>query len=550
MPALLICLSILQLVLLLRRVLSDYSGVLYWDEWDARLTMDVPFGELNWNLLWQQHNEHRIVLSKILFFLDFRFFNGSNIPLIFLNFVFVAMTVLVMHKTVGLGADRAPKNSRIALIYIFTLFSFSVLQIENYSWGFQTQFFLSVLIPLTSFLFYLKFTTKNQNRYLVLSYFCALASLGTMASGNFSIIVILLTSLYLRRQVREVATHALVAFFLLSLYTYEYESSNASPLATFIQHPEFVANYVLTYFTSPINQLTYFKIPTIISIFTLGVFLSSLRRVFLNMKYRDISILNSIGIMIFLYTFLIALVSAGGRYYFGVGQASASRYTTISLLGWFGAILVLANKNVKSKEVQKFTWVKLAIVLTFAFLPFQIINSNAMNDVKSHRNLASIALLHSIQDDSISIALYPSGQRVAELSNSLIENKKSIFTWGFQETHNPKGLSLSNSIDRPNCIGFVDSIRISSSGKGFIVVGWVAAEAGDDAHLNLLATNEMGNVVGAGISGFTRDDVAQQLGPWSGKAGFQLVSRIAPDRIFAVDNGEIRCQLKFKKINE
>lgn len=539
-------LAMLQLCLLVRRVSSDYSEALYWDEWDARLPMDLPLSDLSWNLLWQQHNEHRLVISKILFFVDFKFFGGSNIPLILFNFAIVGFTIIAVYQVVSLGKNQISNSTVTLMVYIFTLTTFSVLQIENFSWGFQVSFFLSVLIPVISFLYYLKFTSSHLKRHMFLAYFLSLAALGTMASGNFSMVVIFLISIFLRRGLREVALHGILMILFFTLYTYNYESQNSSPFATLLQHPDFVFRYVITYFANPINQLTYLRIPEFTAIFTGIIFLYFARRIYNVMKSRETEELSTFGFMLFLYSILIALVSAGGRYYFGVNQANASRYTTISLLGWFGATLVLLGSRATISKAPKSSWPKLAFVLTLVFLQFQIVNSNSMNDVKSQRNLASIALLQNVQDDSTSIALYPSGQRIAELSQSLIEGKKSIFTQSFIKKYNPRYLSRSRISDKPDCLGFVDNIRESSDGKGYLVEGWTATVLGQSRSLDLLGIDEEGNVVGAGISGFTRLDVAQQLGPWSSKTGFRMVTRAIPKTILALENSRVLCSLKFE----
>lgn len=539
-----------QLGLLVRRIWSDYSGALYWDEWDSRLSMDLPLSDLNWGLLWQQHNEHRLVISKILFFLDFKLFNGSNMPLIVINFVVVGLTIISVYRVVSLARYRIPKNTVTLIVYIFTLGSLSILQIENFSWGFQVQFFLSVLLPVISFLYYLKFTSGNLKFHLFLAYFFALAALGTMASGNFSMVVIFLTSIYLRRDIREVVLNGVLSTILLLAYSFNYASENSSPIETLIQHPNFVLRYVITYFASPINQLTYSQIPEFAAAFTGIIYLFFAKRIFYAMKVRETEEISTFGFMVFLYSILIALVSAGGRYYFGVDQANSSRYTTISLLGWFGVMLVLLSNRRTTFKSRRSSWLYLAFILTLMLLPFQIVNANSINDVKYQRNLASIALLHNVQDDSTSIALYPNGQRLVELSQPLIEKQKSIYTKAFIEKYNPRYVSLSDMSDKPNCLGFVDHIRESSDGKGYFVEGWTATNIGKTSSLDLLSTDEQGNVIGAGISGFTRLDVAQQLGSWSSKAGFKMVTRARPQRILVLENLRIICNLEFEDRNE
>ena len=546
-PILFLGLGVTQLFLLIFRMRSDYSEALYWDEWDSRLSMDVPVNTLNWEIFWQQHNEHRLVISKLFFTLDFIYFRGSNLPLLILNLVLSVLTILVVFKLLNLNSSNIPMNSIMAILYSFTIFSFSILQIENFSWGFQIQFFMSVLFPLLSFYFYLCYVFKNSKLYIGLSYLMCIVSIGTMASGNFAIIVIILGSVYLRRKVLEIFSHISLATILFLAYTHNYISANSSPLATIIQHPDFILSYIIVYFTSPFNQLTYNQIPEIAGAFTLFVFFVTIKNVIKMYRHRNNDVLGLAGLFLLLYSLLVALASAGGRYDFGVGQAAASRYSTISLLGWFGAFLLILHSHEQGFMARKFTWTKMSLVVSMIFLPFQIINSNTNTDIKPARKLAAIALLQNIKDESVSIALYPSGERLQNLSKSLILAEKSIFTADFKRRFAPKSLPLIEINSKPTCFGFVDTIRQNSDTGSFLITGWVATESGNSYTLDLLAINAGGKVVGAGTSGFKRQDVSDQLGSWSQRTGFQVVAKSSPRFLVASQNSNIECKFKIER---
>ncbi len=545
-PILFLSLGALQLSLLVFRMKSDYSEALYWDEWDSRLSMDIPVNDLNWENLWQQHNEHRLVISKLFFNLDFMYFNGSNLPLLILNLVLSIFIIMVMYKLLKLNSIIIPKKSVMAILYSFTIFSFSILQIENFSWGFQIQFFMSVLFPLLSFYFYLCYIFKNSKSYVGLSYLFCIISIGTMASGNFAIIAIILGSVYLRRGILEIVSHVSLATVLLLIFTHNYTNTHSSPLATMIQNPDFIFSYILVYFASPLNQLTYNKIPGIAGAFTLFVFFVTLRNVIKMYRYRKIDAHGLAGLFLLLYSLLVALASAGGRYDFGVGQAAASRYSTISLLGWFGAFLLILHRHGQGFMARNFTWTKMSLVVSIIFLPFQFINSNTNTDIKPARKLAAIALLQNIQDESISIALYPSGERLQNLSKSLILEEKSIFTVDFKQRFAPESLPVKEIISKPKCFGFVDTLRQNSDTGSFLITGWAAAKSGESYSLDLLATDTGGRVVGAGTSGFKRQDVADQLGSWSRKTGFQVVAKSSPRFLVASQNSNIECKFEIE----
>jgi hypothetical protein len=506
--------------------------------------MNLPFKDLKWDMFWQPHNEHRLVISKLFFWLDFALFNGSNLPLLILNLVLAGLIIWVVYQILVLKMNSLSVSYIWTVLYCFTLFTFSVLQIENYSWGFQIQFFFSVLFPILSFYFYLRFIYIKNRGSLFWSYLMCILSIGTMASGNFAIIVILITSIYLKRNAYEIALHLMASISILALYTYDYHSNNASPLATLIQHPDFIIKYMLVYFTNPIIQLTDSQIPESSIVITLFLFFLVLKNIFAGYKKIDQGSLFVAGLMMLLYSLVVAFASAGGRYQFGVNQASASRYTTISLMGWFGALLVIMPTQVVGTPSRKFTWTTLSVIISIIFLPYQVANSRSVNDVKSDREMAAIALVQKIQDDSISIALYPSGQRLIELSQPLISNKQSIFTSEFQKRYSEIDLSSNKIMTKPECLGFIDNVQKSSDGAGFLMNGWVAS-MGNGNILNLIAIDSSGKVVGAGISGFERKDVSNQLGLWARNTGFKMVSKVVPQTIVGLNHSIVQCKLTY-----
>ena len=159
-----------------------------------------------------------------------------------------------------------------------------------------------------------------------------------------------------------------------------------------------------------------------------------------------------------------------------------------------------------------------------------------------------LLLVQRIQDDSISISLYPSGQRLTDLSGPLISNEQSIFTSDFKKTFSEINQSFEEILTKPKCIGFIDNIKKSTDERGFLMNGWVAL-AGDADSLNLLAIDASGKVVGAGISGFERRDVSDQLGLWARNTGFKVVSKSVPHLLVGVRNSKVKCRLNYEVQN-
>src|SRR5690554_6421503 len=129
----------------------NYSAVPFWDMWSGYLTFYYQALEQGWQAWWEQHNEHRLVLAKIFFWLDLEFFHGRMILLYVFNYLFSLAAFVTFVRVFG----RLTGAGRLSLPLLLALpaaFSFSWLQEENYIWAFQSQFHMAYLFPLRSLL--------------------------------------------------------------------------------------------------------------------------------------------------------------------------------------------------------------------------------------------------------------------------------------------------------------------------------------------------------------------------------------------------------------
>lgn len=62
-----------------------FSPVPYWDMWDGYVAFFLDVSKGDWSQFFAQANEHRIVFSKNLFWLDMRYFGGQSRLLIASN---------------------------------------------------------------------------------------------------------------------------------------------------------------------------------------------------------------------------------------------------------------------------------------------------------------------------------------------------------------------------------------------------------------------------------------------------------------------------------
>lgn len=161
-----------------------YSPVPYLDMWDGYINFYLNTQDGQWQAWWALHNEHIIFLSRILFWLDIYLFNGTISFLIVCNYVIIFMAaVLLSVLLVEQIPDKEHRITRTNLQLIIFIITFSWLQKDNFSVGFQSQFFLAQLLPLASFV---TLSYSHQSKTHSLQLFSVACFIGVLAVGSMA----------------------------------------------------------------------------------------------------------------------------------------------------------------------------------------------------------------------------------------------------------------------------------------------------------------------------------------------------------------------------
>lgn len=116
-------------------------NVPYWDEWEAFGGVERLPDHLSWDWLLTQHNEHRILFTRLQTWLLFKF-NGWDIATqIRMNFVIFLGMVGYLTWMVHRAVPAAPQWF-LALCFLSQI---TDLAAENHVWGFQSQFHITLL---------------------------------------------------------------------------------------------------------------------------------------------------------------------------------------------------------------------------------------------------------------------------------------------------------------------------------------------------------------------------------------------------------------------
>jgi len=326
---------------------DNYSPVPFWDTWDGFMR-NIKWGQEGYyTKILSQHNEHRIVLSRLLFLFDYHVLKSHFSALI-------AANVVLMLASFGLLIHMSRKylgKLDAACIGLVGCLVLLLTQAENIRWEFQSQWFFAQIIPLIAFILFFNAmggnkTIKISRSFWVAMLFAMLANF-TMGNGFLASIIILAALLLLKSSKTVKCSVAAVAAFSVGLMLANRTATGS--LGGAFEHFDLIAcaKYLLIYLGSPFYHVFQFYgfgklagylssalgLAFIFSFVGYGWFL--LKKKHLDNKYALALLCMA------LYVILSACLAAITRYQYGIGQATSERYTTPVLTGWAAMLVVL-----------------------------------------------------------------------------------------------------------------------------------------------------------------------------------------------------------------
>ena len=238
------------LVLLLAAVgaVRSYSPVPFWDMWHGYLHFYQLVSEGHWKEWWALHNEHRIVIPKLIYLIDMNLFNYQGyVPIVFI-FLLQGLTVVML---AWLLAGKGLASWEVwLLVALFIAAAFNLMQSENFASTFQTAFVGCFSFAVAAFVLYAKYTQNGRRSYLGGTVLFGILAGLSLAPGLFVWIVLALLAFLLhpRRYVQSLSfAAAFAASLLLYLAGYKSPGYHANPVESLLRHPRTVAEYLLVW---------------------------------------------------------------------------------------------------------------------------------------------------------------------------------------------------------------------------------------------------------------------------------------------------------------
>ncbi|MDQ2137370.1 hypothetical protein RBI14_04245 [Alcaligenaceae bacterium B3P038] len=414
----------------------QYLPVPYWDMWQGYVGFLTQSDLSTWQAWWGQHNEHRILISRLLFWLDFNVFGASFIFLVVVNYLLAAAAVLLLLWALRerIGSTSA-RSGALLIAALIPVAGFSWTQSENFNWAFQSQFFLAQSVPLAALLALYRSQSPMHRGGFVGACALGVAACGTMANGVGALPLMVVMAVLSGHSKRRILILGALTVAMLGYYFSDYQSSAAArSIDVLTLHAVALAQYTLVYLGAPVfwaisNQAILqpsLAAPlaavagSVLLMLAFGYLVHATRR-----EPRD-----GLGIalsLFILYVAATALLTALGRYDNGVAQAASSRYQTPVLMAWCALLVLLAPALLRG--LARLPWLGAAALLVIPIVMWPVQHSalNHDRDRAFERWIAVLALDMGVRDQQQIGRIYPNVDHALLLSKPLDAEDVGVF---------------------------------------------------------------------------------------------------------------------------
>jgi hypothetical protein len=472
-----------------------FSPIPFWDQWDGYIGFFRDLPQLGIKDFWIPHNEHRIVLARVIFWLDIVAFGGWNILPIVLIYASISAMCLIFLREFVRGSAEKPSLMMMAGLIAGMLFLWC--QNENLKWGFQIQFLAVYLFAIAAFA---QYSRSSNNRDLACALlFCVLSAL-SMANGVASFFVMAIQGVLLRRHRKEICI-TLLAGVITAIVYFHNAKSEPIPISAEAAHMHFARlKFLLAFMGNPF----FFVNENLLLCVVVGIAVIVTSAICVAPLYLGRHITPYRGFLIACFGMVVAsaLGATNGRWMAGLWYAVLSRYTTPMLIGYLALMLLLID--VASTRITRFLTCAAAIILMTTLSLYQK-DAFGDNSLLFNWQLAVLGQKVGLDHDSYDSLLYPLAGHNRYIERASYAAQKGIGPYGSGWLHDAGLVRFDpKRIDRTVCLGSFDSA--SKDDVAYAVSGWVSADSYSNEDVLVLITQGT-RTVGYAVSGRPRPDV-------------------------------------------
>lgn len=473
-------------------VVRFFSPIPFWDQWPGYIGMYSIIRDGHWSYLWAQHNEHRIVFSRLLFLADIEFFGGMNIFTVFANSALLTLTGLVIWRE-GKG-DRIWRAAiTAALLFLWT-------QHENMTWGFESQ---CIAVYMFGFMAFAQLSREDSRKRLALAFlFCTLSTI-TMGNGFAAFFVGAVQLFIERRPVKESVIMAVGGVLAAAVYFWGYTPYVLPPDPGALQIKYAQLKYFAIFMGNPFFFLPWSNL-LITGLLGASLFFVAVAAVLYLFATRRVTPYRAFLIGCYGFVLVSAIAATHSRWMLGLASATSSRYTTPTLMGYVVLALLLFDMAKSTR------WRTVAMLVPTAAI---LILSGAQAAVKYDNGqlfkwkLAVLAHKIGIEHRELDAMIAPNTEFF--LGQADAANAYQIGPWAKGWLHDAGIVQFDPSrVDPTVCRGSFDTL--SRDSVAWQASGWVEPLRYANGDVLVLLT-QANQTVGYAVSGQERKDVAEVM---------------------------------------
>nr|MDQ2732967.1 hypothetical protein [Armatimonadota bacterium] len=464
------------------------------------------------------HYEHRMVLGRLLFWADIRWFRGTNIFLIAANFVMAGCSAVLFWCFLG---ERLPRHehrlARVAFALLISGWVYLLCQGDNLTGPFQGVFSLAYLLPLAAFYCLYKSAKVGSTIAFVLACTCGVLACGSMANGTLALPLMALAAILIHQSKLRIGTLIISPVVLMTLYFRGLSTGNSA--AQLIQQPAKATLFVLGMLGSP---FTYLLDPRITE-FTAWVFgalfvLALAYKAATILSHPRHDLLQTCLLFFVLYVGVSAVGIAAGRIssgtrlaFSGTRLALIDHYATPTIMGW-AALLTLYSADIVRIKINRLWLALSALVFAGLMINLQTRFLGSEHGYHFQQKFAALALALGVRDEqTIALLGYPPTApiEIPPLADEVYPDHISVFgMYPFRGSRE----QLHASVPAPpeslaGCKVSLHTLAATTDPRFISITGWIYS--GSQPRQPVLLRFMDGNrvEVGAGITGGQIDAV-------------------------------------------
>ena len=486
----------------LRMVVLSWSPTPFWDQWGNL----VSGRSLTWEWLVSQWNEHRILVPRLIFWLDRWLAAETNVVDFSVN-VLIQTALSVLLAWLALRTSASDRVTRVWAYGLSFAFLFWAVQYENFAWGFQVHFFGVGLAAAATFA--LVAVGPETGLGAAAAAVLAGAAVYTLASGVLVPVLALMLGAWVGRPrwYLLVLLVAAVGWPASYLWGYVTPAANSNPAEVFSNF-DAVSFHILTQLGGPFfKALGAPRGPFVAAMFG-GVgllwFLAALALVFL----RPAQPTKKALAMFAIYLLGAAFLTASGRVRFGALQALESRYATPVLAFWLSTFLLWFSADVYRLRLRLLT---VAVSVPLAILAAMTEPRFAAEGLKWSlaRKLATPALLAGVADPRLD-DLHPKPDYVLSIRSVLLTSRTSVFVEEWTRLMSANFAEHFAIDPNARCSGaFLRAQMVDQSGSNWSAIGTASLMQLSEPLRRIVLVNGEDRIVGYGLGGFDPSSVGK-----------------------------------------